>query len=276
VLILAPSAPQEPWAEEAKPLSVSLAAISLHGDAVSAIVTMAVAVAIAFLIDRLVIGRGGRYAGRFGEGGVSRAAQTRLRVIRRLVFVVILLIGAALALSRFSNFERLATGILASSAVLTLIVGLAARQVLANPMAGLLLAVAQPIRIGDSVTIEGETGRVDDLTLSYTFVDTGDGRLMVVPNETVVTSVVFNRSTGDRTAPPAASIWLPPGADLGRARVALEAAEIRSIEVAEMTAEGVRIEVHGRRDPERTKTGAEEAQLRERAHEVLRGAGVLA
>ena len=99
---------------------------------------------------------------------------------------------------------------------------------------------------------------------------------MVVPNETVVTSVVFNRSTGDRTAPPAASIWLPPAADIGRARAALEAAEIRSIEVAEMTAEGVRIEVHGRRDPERTKTGAEEAQLRERAHEVLRGAGVLA
>jgi small-conductance mechanosensitive channel len=252
-----------------------LASISLHGDVVSAIVTMAVAILIAFIIDRLVIGRGGRYAARLGDGGVSRAAQTRLRVIRRLVFVVILLIGAALALSRFSNFERLATGILASSAVLTLIIGLAARQVLANPMAGLLLAITQPIRIGDSVTIEGETGRVDDLTLSYTFVDTGDGRLMVVPNEKVVTSVVFNRSTGDRTAPPAASVWLPPEADLGRARAALEAADIRSVEVAEMTAEGVRVEVHGRRDPERTKTGAEEAKLRERAHEVLRAAGVL-
>jgi small-conductance mechanosensitive channel len=254
---------------------VSLASISLTGDAVSAIVTMVVAVAIAFLVDRLVIGRGGRVASRFGEGGVSRAAQTRLRVIRRLVFVVILLIGAALALSRFHNFQRLATGILASSAVLTLIIGLAARQVLANPMAGLLLAVTQPIRIGDSVTIEGETGRVDDLTLSYTFLDTGDGRLMVVPNETVVTNVVFNRSTGDRTAPPAASVWVPLDADLGRARSALEAAEIPTIEVAEVTADGVRIEVHGRRDPERTKTGAEEAKLRERAHQVLRQAGVL-
>jgi len=254
---------------------VNLASISLQGDTVSAIVTMAVAVAIAFLVDRLVIGRGGRVASRFGEGGVSRAAQTRLRVIRRLVFVVILLIGGALALSRFHNFERLAAGILASSAVLTLIIGLAARQVLANPMAGLLLAVTQPIRIGDSVTIEGETGRVDDLTLSYTFLDTGDGRLMVVPNETVVTNVVFNRSTGDRTAPPAASVWVPLDADLRRARAALEAAEIPTIEVAEVTADGVRIEVHGRRDPERTKTGAEEAKLRERAHQVLRQAGVL-
>ena len=255
---------------------MSFASISLQGDAVSAIVTMAVAVAVAFLVDRLVIGHGGRYATRFGEGGVSRAAQTRLRVIRRLVFVVILLIGGAIALSRFHDFERLAAGILASSAVLTLVIGLAARQVLANPMAGLLLAITQPIRIGDSVTIEEETGRVDDLTLSYTFVDTGDGRLMVVPNEKVVTSVVFNRSTGDRTAPPAASVWVPPEANLGRARAALEAAEIATIEVAEVTSEGVRIEVHGRRDPERTKTGAEEAKLRERAHEALRSAGILA
>jgi small-conductance mechanosensitive channel len=255
---------------------VRLASISIHGDALSAIVTMAVAIVIAFAVDRLVIGRGGRVAARIGEGGVSRAAQTRLRLIRRLVFVTILVIGAALALSRFDNFNRLATGILASSAVLTLIIGLAARQVLANPMAGLLLAITQPIRIGDSVTIDDETGRVDDLTLSYTFLDTGDGRLMVVPNEVVVTSVVFNRSTGDRTAPAAASVWVPPGADLGRARAALEAAEIAGVEVAEMTADGVRIEVHGRRDPERTKTGAEEAQLRERAHDALRGAGLLA
>ena len=255
---------------------MSLAAISLSSDAVSAIITMGVTIAIAFLVDRLVIGRGGRVAARLGDGGVSRGAQTRLRVIRRLVFVTILLIGGALALSRFDNFNRLATGLLASSAVLTLIIGLAARQVLANPMAGILLAITQPIRIGDSVTIEEETGRVDDLTLSYTYLDPGDGRLVVVPNEKVVTSIVFNRSTGDRSAPPVASVWVPPAADLGRARSALEAAEIATVDVAEITADGVRIEVHGRRDPERTKTGAEEAKLRERAHEVLRAAGVLA
>jgi len=252
---------------------VTLASISLSSEAVSAIVTVAVTIGIALIVDRLVIGRTGRVASRL-EGSVSRAAQTRLRVIRRLVFVTILLIGGALALSRFGNFNRLAAGILASSAVLTLIIGLAARQVLANPLAGILLAITQPIRIGDSVTIEDVTGRVDDLTLSYTYLDTGDGRLMVVPNEIVVTSVVFNKSTGDRAAPAVASVWVPPEADLGRARSALEAADIPTVDIAESTAEGIRIEVHGRRDPERTKTGAEEAKLRERAHEALRAAGV--
>ena len=48
-----------------------------------------------------------------------------------------------------------------------------------------MIAITQPIRIGDTVTIEGETGRVDDLTLSYTYLDPGDGRLVVVPNEKV-------------------------------------------------------------------------------------------
>ena len=48
------------------------------------------------------------------------------------------------------------------------------------------------------MTIEGETGRVDDLTLSYTYLDPGDGRLVVVPNEKVTSGVLFNHSTGDR------------------------------------------------------------------------------
>jgi small-conductance mechanosensitive channel len=147
--------------------------------------------------------------------------------------------------------------------------------VLANPLAGLLLAITQPIRIGDRIEIEDEGGRVDDLTLSYTFIDTGDGRLMIVPNEKVVTSVLFNRSTGDRAAPATASVWLPAEADLGRARAALAALEPTSVSVAEMTADGVRLEVQGRSDPARTVMAEEEAALREGAHEALREAGLL-
>ncbi len=252
---------------------VPTAAIS--SDAVAAIITVGVTLAIAIIVDRFVIGRGTRMAQKVGDVGTSRAAETRLRVVRRLVFVGILVIGGALALSRFANFERLAAGILASSAVLTLVIGLAARQVFANPMAGLMIAITQPIRIGDSVTIEEVTGRVADVTLSYTFVDTGDGRLMVVPNERVVANIVFNRSTGDRSAPAAASVWLPPAADIAGARSALSAEGIARIDVAEMTPDGVRLEVHDRREPGQTKTGVEESALRERAQSALRAAGLL-
>jgi small-conductance mechanosensitive channel len=246
-----------------------------HGDEISAAITLAVAVAIALAVDRLVLARAGRVAERVGDTSVSRSTQTRLRFVRRLVFAAIILVGAALALSQFANIQRLATGILASSAVIGLVAGLAGRQVLGNALAGLLLSVTQPIRIGDTVTIQDETGRVDDLTLSYTFLDPGDGRLMVVPNEMVVSNILFNRSTGDRSAPATVSVWVPAGTDLGRARSALESLELSAVTVAEMTSEGVRIEVAGPSGDDRTRGGDEESALRESAHEALRAAGVI-
>ena len=247
-------------------------------DWVAAAITFGIALALAFVVDRFVIGRATRMAERVGDRravSVSRAAQTRLRLIRRLVFVIIILIGIFLALGEFTKLNRLATGLLASSAVIGIVLGLAARQILANPLAGILLSVSQPIRIGDLVTVADETGRVDDLTLSHTFIDTGDGRLVIVPNETVVTGVVINRSTGDLTAPAMASVWVPPNADLERAREALAGLEPSQVEVAEMTPEGIRIEVRGPRRPGGTRAGGEEAALRERAQRALRQAGVL-
>ena len=246
-----------------------------NGDWISAAITLIVAFVIAFVVDRFVIARATHVAARVSETTVSRAAKTRLRLVRRLVFAAIIVVGIAVALSQFNKLNKLATGILASSAVVGLVLGLAARQVLANPLAGILLAVTQPIRIGDTVTIGEETGRVDDLTLSHTFIDTGDGRLVIVPNETVVTSVVVNRSTGDLTAPASASVWVAPDADLGRAREALAKLEPSQVDIAEMTPDGVRIDIHGPRRPGGTRATGEEAALRERAQRALREAGVL-
>jgi small-conductance mechanosensitive channel len=201
--------------------------------------------------------------------------QTRLQLIRRLVFTLIIVIGVGIALAQFDALSKLATGLLASSAVLGIVLGVAARAVIANPLAGIQLAISQPIRIGDTVTIAEETGRVDDLTLSHTFIDTGDGRLVIVPNETVVTNVVVNRSTGDRTAPASVDLWVPPATDLGKVREALSPLEPSAVDVAEITHEGVRIEVHGPRRLEGTRDPSEESALRERAHRALREAKLL-
>jgi small-conductance mechanosensitive channel len=247
-----------------------------NGAEISAAITLVVAIAIAFLVDRLVLARAKHVADRFAETGVSRATQTRLQVVRRLVFVVILAIGIALALSQFGSIRRLATGILASSALLGLVIGFAARQTIANFVAGILVAITQPIRIGDRVTFDDETGRVDDVTLTFTYIDTGDGRLMVVPNEQIVTGVLFNHSTGDQAAPVAASVWLQPDANLDAARKTLEAAGVATVTVAETSPDGVRVEVGTGREAGRTRTGDEEAALRERALNALRAAGVLA
>jgi small-conductance mechanosensitive channel len=246
-----------------------------NGDVISAAITMAIAIAIAILVDRFVLARARHVAERFGEGGVSRGAQTRLQLIRRLVFLVILVIGGALALSQFGKLEKLATGILASSAVLGLVIGLAARQTLGNLVAGIMLSIAQPIRIGDRVTFEEHSARVDDITLSYTYLDPGDGRLMVVPNEKLAAGTIFNHSTGDQSAPVAVSVWLSPEVDLEQARLALATVGAERVTVEEITPEGVRLEVRTAPEGARTRVGGEEAALRERALDALREAGVI-
>ena len=246
-----------------------------NGDWISALITLAVAFAVAFVVDRFVIARATRVASKVSDTSVSRATATRLRMVRRLVFAAIIVIGLGIALSQFDKLNKIANAVLASSAVVGLVLGFAAQKILANPLAGILLAISQPIRIGDTVTIEDETGRVDDLTLSHTFIDTGDGRLVIVPNETVVTNVVVNRSTGNLNAPVVASLWVPPDADLSAVREALSRLEPSQVNVAEVTTDGVRIEVHGPRRPGGTRASGEEAALRERAQRALREAGLL-
>ncbi|HEU4706409.1 MAG TPA: mechanosensitive ion channel domain-containing protein [Solirubrobacterales bacterium] len=128
---------------------------------------------------------------------VSRTTRTRLRILRRVVVVGVLIIVAMLVLSQFTEFKRLATGILASTAVIGLIVGFAAQHTIANMVAGIQIAVSQPIRIGDRIQFEEREGRVTDITLSYTYLDPGDGSSIVIPNQLLVEGTVHNRSTAD-------------------------------------------------------------------------------
>jgi small-conductance mechanosensitive channel len=131
---------------------------------------------------------------------VSRSTKTRLRLLRRLLFVVVVVVLGAIALSQFTDLERLATGILASTAVLAAIIGFAAQHTIANTIAGIQLAISQPIRIGDRIAFEEVSGRVLDITLSYTYVDPGDGTTVVIPNQMLVDGIVHNLSTGDTQA----------------------------------------------------------------------------
>jgi small-conductance mechanosensitive channel len=131
---------------------------------------------------------------------VSRSTKTRLRFLRRLTILAALLVVGAIAIAQFTELEKLAAGIFASTAVLAAIVGFAAQQTIGNMVAGVQLAVAQPIKIGDRVEFEGVSGRVVDITLSYTYVNPGDDSSVVIPNQLLVEGIVHNRSTGDTQA----------------------------------------------------------------------------
>jgi small-conductance mechanosensitive channel len=131
---------------------------------------------------------------------VSRSTRTRLRLLRRLLVLTIFVVVAAIALAQFTELERVATGILASTAVLAAIVGLAAQHTLGNLVAGVQLAISQPFRIGDRISFDEKDGRVTDITLAYTYVDPGDGSSVVIPNQLLVEGVVHNHSTEDTVA----------------------------------------------------------------------------
>ena len=131
---------------------------------------------------------------------VSRSTKTRLRFLRRFLVLIAFLVVLALALAQFTELKRLATGILASTAVLAAIVGFAAQHTIGNMVAGVQLAVSQPIKIGDRITFGEVDGRVTDITLSYTYVNPGDGTSVVIPNQLLVEGIVHNLSTEDTQA----------------------------------------------------------------------------
>jgi len=246
-----------------------------NGDWISAAITIGVATLIALGVDRFLLGRAERATESMETSEFSREARTRLRLIRRLLFVAIILFGVALALSQFASIKRFATGILASTAVLGLVIGFAGRTVIANFVAGLLMAIRQPIRIGDRIAIgEDVEGRVIDIALTYTSVDRGDGSLLVVPNEKVVNEVVTNHSAGDARAPVTVELLLPIDVDMEAAHRALEDTDVARVRVREVGVDGVRLELKAEMDPGRDRA-TRESELREHALAALRGAGLL-
>jgi small-conductance mechanosensitive channel len=216
---------------------------------IGALLTVAVAFVIARLVDRALGARAQRASRSTDTHEFSPVSATRLRLVRRLVFAIILVIGFALALSQFPVARRLATGVLASSAALGLIVGFAARQTIANAVAGISLAVTQPIRIGDLVTVEEETGVVEDVRLTYTYIRDDEGHRVIVPNERLAQTVIENHTIVDPRVSVTVSVWLPPGGDSTRAVELLSEDELIpggqavDVSVAEADKEGIRIDV---------------------------------
>ena len=213
--------------------------MSDNRDELTAAATVVLALVAAKLVDRAIARRGERIGEAVTGGDLSPVATTRLVLVRRLVFALIVLLGVAFALAQFPSINRLATGILASSAVIGLVAGFAARQTLANAIAGVFLAITQPIRLGDLVTFEEETGEVEDMRLTYTYIRLDDGRRLIVPNERLAQSSIANHTVVDPRVQAEVSVWLPAGADADRA---LElAGEGVEASVAEVDKEGIRL-----------------------------------
>ncbi len=239
-------------------------------DALTAVATLLVAAVAVVLFNRWISRLGLRWATAVSGGQLSQATDTRLRFIRRAVDAAIVTIAIAIALSEFTALDQIGRAVLASGAIAAAVVGFASRQSLANAIAGLFLAVTQPLRIGDHVTFEGETGTVEDIRLTSTWLRTGGDARIIVPNERLAGGVLRNDSIVDPFVAVEASLWL--GADVepidavDRLREALPGVRVQ---LAETSPEGTRLLLMDTPAAPGDR-GGRESRLREDALRALR------
>jgi small-conductance mechanosensitive channel len=148
-------------------------------------------------------------------------AVTRYRIFRRTLTMIILTVGLFSALLAIPEVRAVAGGLLASSALVGVVLGFAAQRTLGNFVAGILIALAQPVRIGDRVEYEGAVGVVEEIGLTYTFIRAVDRRRIVVPNEKLASDVIINASIRSRETFAEVSVPVPLTADLDDALDAL-------------------------------------------------------
>ena len=116
----------------------------------------------------------------------ARKIQTQTKVLIRSLGVLVLLIGVAAILTTFPSVRQFGTSLLASAGLAGLVVGFAARPVLGNLIAGIQIAITQPIRLDDVVIIENEWGRIEEITGTYVVVRIWDNRRLIVPLQWII------------------------------------------------------------------------------------------
>jgi small-conductance mechanosensitive channel len=260
-----------------------LAAGATTSDVVRAVVYLVLTFVAAGIVDRLMQRHG---------GGISRAIsrklpaadETRLRVARRLVVAAIVFVGIMAALVQLPEVGTLARGLLASAGITALIVGFAARSVLANLVSGVIVALAQPVRIGDYVAIDEWQGTVEEVRLTYSYIRADDNSRIVIPNEQLGSRVIRNFTIVDPASAATVDFVAPAAAPLADVRrEALEAAAAfscgrspdrqPSVTVTELAADTVRLRLtvwqEAKPDADRAAAG-----LRFALEERLKAAGL--
>ena len=167
------------------------------------LIVVALTLVLARLIDQRIM-----------RSNQSPEAMTRYRVLRRTVTAGIITIGVLSALLVIPQVRAVASGLLASSAILALIIGFASQRTLGNFVAGVMIAMTQPLRLGDWVEVAGVSGSVEEIGLMYTFIRTEDNARLVIPNEKLASDTITNSTIRSAAKYAEVTVQVPPSADL--------------------------------------------------------------
>jgi small-conductance mechanosensitive channel len=223
---------------------------------------VAAAVVAARLLDRFLTRR-----------SLPPEVATRYRIFRRGAQAAIVTVGVLSALLVIPGVRAVAGGLLASSAMVTIIVGFAAQRTLGNFVAGILIAVSQPLRLGDDVEVGGVRGIVEEIGLTYTFIRCSDDTRLVIPNEKLASDTIKNSTIRTRGKHAVVTVQVPLATDLRALVTALqsEAGDRGDVLVSDLACNATLT----LRVPAPDEAAAErlESDLRIRVNERLQAAG---
>jgi len=231
-----------------------------HRAAIAGVVIL-IAVVVAKIVDL-----------RIGRAELAPGSATRYRIIRRVVMTTIVFVGVLSALLVIPQVAKVAGGLLASSAVLGLVIGFASQRTIGNAVAGILIAFTQPLRLGDLVEVDGTVGTVEEIALTYTFIRTSGGARLVIPNEKLASDTIVNYTIRGSEKVVEVTVQVPLAQDLEALVDALR--EDTNAEVYVSSLDGnagitLRALASSQEDARRV-----EHDLRLRAHRTLRAAGM--
>lgn len=166
-------------------------------------VVIAVAAALAKLVDM-----------RMAKRELAPGSVTRYRVLRRSIMGAIIFVGVLTALLVIPQVRAVAGGLLASSAILGLVIGLASQRTLSNFVAGVMIGLAQPIRLGDRVAVAEGEGIVEEIGLVYTRIRQDDRTRLVIPNERLAADTIKNSTIASRETLAEVTVPVPRDKDL--------------------------------------------------------------
>jgi small-conductance mechanosensitive channel len=211
---------------------------------------------------------------RLARRELDPSTATRYRVLRRSLVVTIVVIGILSALLAVPPVRAVAGAVLGSAAVVGLVVGLAAQSTLSNFIAGLLIALTQPLRIGDRVEVDEESGIVEEIALTYTTIRLDDGTRLVTPNAKLAADTIRNSTIVSREKVAEVTVQVPLSRELSGVLDLLRDETDAEVFVSALAGEAT-VTVRARAADD---LAAEllERELRVRVHERLRAEGVFA
>jgi small-conductance mechanosensitive channel len=186
------------------------------------------AVSIGVLLGAYILYRVIKHAiERFSRGRqlaeTDPGGETRIRMIQKLSAVAIffIAIGVVFWVVDIDALNSVAVGMFASAGIIGIAIGFAAQTTMANLVSGVIIAFAQPIRLGDNVRIDGEYGAVESIGLFYTNIRLWDNRRLVIPNKLLSDQTIRNYTLVDPRQPAMVVLRLEYGADVETVRTIL-------------------------------------------------------